>query len=688
MLALVTVGAVLLVHVAAPFLRLDRVPPLAVLAGILEPLGLYRLLAADAAALQRFRLYASGVGALAAVGLSMTVGLGLSSPGRWRLVPLGLVGVFFATLLYAADNRGSMIAAALTLGTLVVWWRPRLLLIAALVVFGTLDLIALGLAQRGLDLRTVVERLEFWRNGLLLAGETPFTGVGLGVSTVQTVYRAVFQPAYPPFSHAHNVFVQALLEQGVLGLAGLILASVALLRLGVVAAGSDSRARAASLAAAGGALALLTAGLTEIVALTTVGGALLFGLLGLLVASHDAAPRVEAATPAEASRWSKVVRRLTALPTIRRPRRWAAAPGRPRARSLAGDGGGTFARRAPVPERRHGRAVPRDARRGSKPPGAPPNGRLGGVGAPHGHRRRSRGRRRPPEPEPGPGSQQRLRDGAPAGRGGPRPHLGRRPSTGCSASGGRSRRAATGTAPSRPGPRSGPVRSFSASAASWSRVRPGSAASRRSSRRRRSARRPARRRTPSAGRRSRTASRPTGRSFASRRCWPPGGTVEYFALLQKARLYRLDGRLDAAQDALYQTAPSLRDAQFAIEFGLLLLAREQVADAEQPLLWAVENPSDPPMPVPDGDDPLYWLATVQLRLGKAALAAVTARAGLASLPAEQASLRVPYHLLLGESLLAAGDADEALAAFQAGQRLAPGDRRFAEGIARARAARR
>ena len=75
-----------------------------------------------------------------------------------------------------------MIAAALTLGALVVWWRPRLLLIAALVVFGTLDLIALGLAQRGLDLRTVVERLEFWRNGLLLAGETPFTGVGLGVS--------------------------------------------------------------------------------------------------------------------------------------------------------------------------------------------------------------------------------------------------------------------------------------------------------------------------------------------------------------------------------------------------------------------------------------------------------------------------------------------------------------------------
>ena len=46
---------------------------------------------------------------------------------------------------------------------------------------------------------------------------------------------------------------------------------------------------------------------------------------------------------------------------------------------------------------------------------------------------------------------------------------------------------------------------------------------------------------------------------------------------------------------------------------------------------------------------------------------------------------MPYHLLLGDSLLAAGKPDEALAAFQAGQRLAPGDRSFAEGIARARA---
>jgi O-antigen ligase len=238
-LALTVLGAILLIHVAAPFLRLDRVPPLAALANLLEPLGLYRVLVADAAALQRFRLYASGVGAVAAVGLSTTAGLALTAPSRRQRLPLAIVGLFFGALLYASDNRGSMIAAALTLGCLVVWWRPRLLPVAALVVFGTLDLIALGLAQRGFNLRTVVERLDFWQKGLLLAAETPFTGVGLGVESVQTVYRAVFQPAYPPFSHAHNVFVQALLEQGILGVVSLVLLSVALLRIGAVPSDRD-----------------------------------------------------------------------------------------------------------------------------------------------------------------------------------------------------------------------------------------------------------------------------------------------------------------------------------------------------------------------------------------------------------------------------------------------------------------
>src|SRR5207248_10702326 len=124
--------------------------------------------------------------------------------------------------LLVADSRGSLLAGALTLGLMLLCWRPRLFWLAPLLLFGTFDLIALGLVHRGLDLRTVIERVDFWANGLALGAETALTGVGLGVRSVQLAYIAAYQPTYPPFFHAHNIFVQAFLEQGVLGLLGLV----------------------------------------------------------------------------------------------------------------------------------------------------------------------------------------------------------------------------------------------------------------------------------------------------------------------------------------------------------------------------------------------------------------------------------------------------------------------------------
>ena len=63
------------------------------------------------------------------------------------------------------------------------------------------------------------------------------------------------------------------------------------------------------------------------------------------------------------------------------------------------------------------------------------------------------------------------------------------------------------------------------------------------------------------------------RSYASRRCWPPGGTVEYFARLQMARLYRLDGAAGRG-------------------------ARRAVPDAAEPARRAVRDRVRPPAPRP------------------------------------------------------------------------------------------
>jgi tetratricopeptide (TPR) repeat protein len=173
------------------------------------------------------------------------------------------------------------------------------------------------------------------------------------------------------------------------------------------------------------------------------------------------------------------------------------------------------------------------------------------------------------------------------------------------------------------------------------------------------------------------------------RIWPlvkTGGTVEYYARLQMAHVYRLAGHLELAEMALVDASVVGRDEQLELERGLLRLRQERIPEAESLLRWAVAHPSEPPQAIPEGDDPHYWLAVVLARQGNHAEAVSVAREGLAQLPSEQGSLRVPYQTLLGESLLALGKPNEALVAFRAGQRIEPNNPRLADGIARARAA--
>jgi tetratricopeptide (TPR) repeat protein len=165
-----------------------------------------------------------------------------------------------------------------------------------------------------------------------------------------------------------------------------------------------------------------------------------------------------------------------------------------------------------------------------------------------------------------------------------------------------------------------------------------------------------------------------------------GGMVEYFARLQAAHVYRQAGRLDLAEQALTDATRAGLDPQFELERALLRVAQGRLPEADAALTYIVAHASEEPAGIPDGDDPRYWLAVVQLRLGNPAEALVTARAGLAELSADQASLRAPYQAVLGESLLALGRPADALAAFRAGQRIAPSDAELADGVRRARAA--
>ena len=633
-----TLGAVLLVHVAAPFLRLDRVPPLAVLASLLEPLGLYRLLVADEAALQRFRLYASGVGALAAVGLAMTVGLALAAPQAdvsSSLLALGRPLLRRPALRLRQSRLDDRRRAHPRLpGRLVAPAAARSL--AALVVFGTLDLIALGLVQRGFNLRTIVERLDFWQKGLLLAAETPFTGVGLGVESVQLAYRAAFQPAYPPFSHAHNIFVQALLEQGILGIAqpGPAERRAASTRCRAAATRRRPGSAPPAWPPAGGALALLTAGLTEIVALTTVGGALLFGLLGLLVATHDAArdlatsPTSRSRTPLQRMRppvaracgihastqqlttpgvacslgkalradgrdWSSlglvVARMLARVPAWRgrSPRCRSSTPARRRSTEARSP---TISA-APTRARALAWAGPCSSRRSPIDPAAASPGETSAW----------------PSPRVATAlAARRLADEA-------RARTAPDDRDGLFGVGRAYAAAGAWTPPSPPGPRSALARSSCASAASSSRVQSwetGIAALVSAAQ----VGAPAR---PAADAISRAAlahgestEAAIARSGAAGR--RPADMVEYYARLQIAHLYRLDrrtriGRAGAGRGRTRSSATSRSSSSVACSS----VWRERYARGRGTrCVWVVEHPVEPPQPVPDGDDPRYWLAVV------------------------------------------------------------------------------
>ena len=185
-------------------------------------------------------------------------------------------------------------------------WRRRLLpLVPVVAMLAVAVLVAFGPIDRGLSLKTLAQRFWFWENSLYLAREVPLTGAGLGLESVQLVYRAYFQPLVsavqprPQHLPPGPAGVRHLRTAGA-GRAG---AGDALGRL-ARPAGVGRWTMAGRLAGFGVALAMLTTGLTEIVLLSTLGGVLAHrgaGAAGRDECPHPrpgAGPRALQATPA------------------------------------------------------------------------------------------------------------------------------------------------------------------------------------------------------------------------------------------------------------------------------------------------------------------------------------------------------------------------------------------------------
>jgi O-antigen ligase len=137
--------------------------------------------------------------------------------------------------LVLTGSRGAWLAVAVAGGAWLAWElskrqpaqmppaERRWLWLAVFLAAATAGAL-LALTLCGPDCRTgAVGRLDLYRDALGLALDTPFSGLGLGGDRFQMAYSSyvlLIHVGYLP--HSHNLPVQVLLEQGILGLIALL----------------------------------------------------------------------------------------------------------------------------------------------------------------------------------------------------------------------------------------------------------------------------------------------------------------------------------------------------------------------------------------------------------------------------------------------------------------------------------
>ncbi len=135
---------------------------------------------------------------------------GIAGSLRWRWV-----GVVMAALALAA---AALLGIGLFSGNLSQWMV-------------TLDALS---RPAGVEPTAWLQRLEIWRNALLVMRDYPLVGVGLhafgAVARVNYPFEAL--PAGQPLHHAHNLWLQAAADWGWLGMAAFAWLTVALVLMG------------------------------------------------------------------------------------------------------------------------------------------------------------------------------------------------------------------------------------------------------------------------------------------------------------------------------------------------------------------------------------------------------------------------------------------------------------------------
>lgn len=164
--------------------------------------------------------YANALGALAAIGVVLSVGLALEAAGRRRIL-LAAPLVVLAPALALTNSRGSWAAACVGLAV-VVAVRNQHTKLAVAVVLGSLALLATLLVAPP---RAAADRAVYWQVARDTFAAHPAAGTGSG--SFASVYAAARGGAPPVVHDAHSLYLQTAAELGLVGLV-LVLVLVAL----------------------------------------------------------------------------------------------------------------------------------------------------------------------------------------------------------------------------------------------------------------------------------------------------------------------------------------------------------------------------------------------------------------------------------------------------------------------------
>lgn len=218
---------------------------------------------------------------------------------EWPWTLLAAIGALaMGSVLILTQSRGGVMGVSVAILAIVAWLvlvekrfsrRPALrTAIVAVLAAATLSVLVVAIATwlgatPGTQM-SLAGRLELWGLAVEMIQAFPFTGIGPGQYSLvlYTFYPPVLSPPSDSIPHAHNQYLQVLLEQGLVGaiaVAWLLIEFARNIRRGLAARGRLAPVIALGLGA--GMLAFLVYGLTDAIALGARGSFAWWIVLGL-----------------------------------------------------------------------------------------------------------------------------------------------------------------------------------------------------------------------------------------------------------------------------------------------------------------------------------------------------------------------------------------------------------------------